>query len=61
MSENNLGNYLKVNFALIQHHGWGGEYIDALVPWERNLYVDWLNEYLKKLREEREARAMGGR
>lgn len=38
--------YYKLNFSLIQHHKWSGEYVDNLYPFERDLYVGMLQDYL---------------
>lgn len=41
-------------FALVQHHKWSIGDIERLIPFERDLFVDMLMQYLKKLAEERE-------
>lgn len=39
---------MRLNFALIQHHKWNGEFINSLYPWEREMYVDQLDAFLEK-------------
>jgi hypothetical protein len=51
MSHNTLENYFYTNFALQQHHKWGLNVIEDLVPFERDLYVQMLTNYLEELRE----------
>jgi hypothetical protein len=49
VSHSSLENHFKTIFALTQHHKWNGEYIENLVPYERDIYVELLNQYLKTL------------
>jgi len=43
----NFETYYENNFALIQYHGWNLEYIDELIPWERDVYLNYLSAYLE--------------
>jgi hypothetical protein len=49
---NNLENYYKTNFALMQHHKYSLVEIEDMMPWERTVYVTLLNNYIKELEEE---------
>lgn len=40
-----LANLMKNNFALWHHHGWAMDVIEALMPWERHIYIDMLQSY----------------
>jgi hypothetical protein len=40
-----------VVFALAQHHKWSVSDIENMMPFERDLYVDMLMEYLKEEKE----------
>jgi len=53
MSHNTLGNYLETTFALAQHHKWQPSEIENLIPWERDIYVKMLIDYLEELKEKR--------
>lgn len=44
----NLMNYYKTNFALMQHHKYSLFEIENMIPWERFIYVDLLKEYLQE-------------
>jgi len=33
---------------MIQHHGWGLEDIENMIPWERDIYVGLLVNYIKE-------------
>jgi hypothetical protein len=51
-----MESYYRTNFALIQHHKWSLTEIENLIPWEREVYVtllvEWLKEEEKRLRAE---------
>jgi hypothetical protein len=51
LSHNNLGDYYRTIYTLVQHHKWDAEYVENLYPFERILHVDWLAEDMKKLKE----------
>jgi len=38
----------------MQHHKYSLSDIEVMIPWERDIYVKMLLEYLEKLKEERE-------
>jgi hypothetical protein len=40
----------------MQHHKYALSDIDNMIPWERDIYVKMLIEYLNKLKEEQEKR-----
>jgi len=48
MLHNSLKNYYETNFALVQYHKWSLESIENLIPWERDIYISMLMEYLKE-------------
>lgn len=54
LSHNGLENYYKTVFSLVQHHKYSISEIENLIPFERDLYVDMLLDYLKKLEEEKQ-------
>jgi len=41
-------NYYKTNFSLIQHHSYSLTEIEMMLPWEREIYVAMLVEYVKE-------------
>lgn len=43
----NLVNFIETNFALMQHHKYGFNDIESMLPWERQAYVTLLNNYIK--------------
>ena len=41
-------NYYKVNFSMMQHHNYSLTELDNMMPWEREVYVTMLIEYIKE-------------
>ena len=54
MAHTNLESYFRVNFALMQHHKYSLADIENMMPWEREVYVTLLNQYIEdqKLKQE---------
>lgn len=48
----NLQNYMRTIFALIQHHGWDPNWLESKMPWEKHIYLDMLQQHLKKLEDQ---------
>lgn len=42
-----LMNYFQTNFSLMQHHKYSITEIEAMMPWEKFIYIDMLKEYIK--------------
>lgn len=51
MSYNSLANYYRLTFQLAQHHKYSLAEIDALIPFERDIYVAMLIDYLQEEKE----------
>ena len=48
MSHVNLEAYYKLNFALIQHHKYSLTDIENMIPWEKEIYVSLLQQYVEE-------------
>ena len=48
MSHTNLESYFKINFALIQHHKYSLTEIENMIPWEREIYISLLQQYIEE-------------
>ena len=48
MTHIDLEAYFKLNFALIQHHKYSLTEIENMMPWERDIYVGLLNQYIEE-------------
>ena len=54
LSHESMVNYYKTNFALIQHHKYSLTELENMMPWEREIYVGLLAEFLQKEKEKQE-------
>tara|TARA_B100001287_G_scaffold37872_1_gene27162 strand:- start:158 stop:349 length:192 start_codon:yes stop_codon:yes gene_type:complete len=43
-----LDNYYETNFSLMQHHSWNLNEIEGMIPFEREIYVTYLKNYIEK-------------
>ena len=44
----------ETNFALMQHHKYSLTEIENMIPWERDIYVSLLVNYIKEENEKRQ-------
>lgn len=51
LSHNSLGNYFSTIFSLVQHHKYSITEVENLIPFERDVYVQMLVDYLKEVEE----------
>jgi len=49
-----LEGYYKTNFALMQHHKYSLSEIENMMPFERQVYVSLLMQYLEQVKQEQE-------
>ena len=48
MAHINLESYFKLNFSLMQHHKYSLTEIENMMPWERDIYLGLLNQYIEE-------------
>ena len=48
MTHEDLESYYKVNFALIQHHKYSLTELENMIPWEREVYLTLLQQYIEE-------------
>jgi len=48
MAHTSLESYYKINFALIQHHKYSLTELENMIPWEREVYLTLLQEYIEE-------------
>ena len=48
MAHIDLESYFKLNFALMQHHKYSLTEIENMMPWEREIYIGLLNQYIEE-------------
>ena len=51
LSHDSLFNYYETNFALMQHHKYSLTELDNMIPWEREIYVNFLAKWIKEENE----------
>ena len=47
MAHEDLESYYKVNFALMQHHKYSLTELENMIPWEREIYLTLLQQYIE--------------
>ena len=55
-----MENYYRTNFAMMQHHNYSLSELENMLPWEREIYLGLLMNFLeeeKKKMEEEERRS----
>tara|TARA_B100000085_G_scaffold282231_1_gene310381 strand:+ start:795 stop:974 length:180 start_codon:yes stop_codon:yes gene_type:complete len=50
MAHNSLESYYETNFALMQHHKYSLTELENMLPWEREVYIALLQNYLEEQR-----------
>ena len=48
-----LESYFRINFALMQFHKYSLTEIESMIPWERDIYVQMLVNYIKEENDKR--------
>ena len=48
MTHISLESYFKLNFSMMQHHKYSLTEIENMIPWERDIYVGLLNQYIEE-------------
>jgi hypothetical protein len=48
MAHESLESYYKTNFSLIQHHKYSLTEIESMIPWEREVYIALLKQYIEE-------------
>jgi hypothetical protein len=51
MVHDSLANMYQLNFALMQHHNYSLSELDEMIPFERDIYVTLLRNYLEEQEE----------
>ena len=46
MSHEDLASYYQINFALMQHHKYSLTELENMIPWEREIYLALLQNYI---------------
>lgn len=46
-----LENYYRTNFAMMQHHKYSLTELEGMIPWEREIYISMLVEFVEQENE----------
>jgi hypothetical protein len=58
MGHESLETFYRINFALMQHHKYSLTDIENMIPWEREVYLSLLEQYIED--EEKKASKVNG-
>ena len=48
MAHEDLASYYKINFAMMQHHKYSLTELENMIPWEREIYLSLLQNYIEE-------------
>jgi hypothetical protein len=48
MAHEDLESYYRTNFALIQHHKYSLTELENMIPWEREVYLTFLQQFIEE-------------
>ena len=48
MAHEDLESYFKTNFALMQHHKYSLTELENMIPWEREVYLTLLQQFIEE-------------
>jgi hypothetical protein len=60
LSHESLENYFRLNFSLMQHHKYSLTELENMLPWEREIYVALLMNYINEENEKLKAKKARG-
>ena len=52
LSHEGLVNYYNTNFQMMQHHKYSLSELEDMMPWEREIYINLLLQFIKDEEEE---------
>ena len=55
LSHESVVNYYNTNFQLMQHHNYSLHELENMMPWEREIYIMLLLQFLKEEQERHKA------
>ncbi len=48
LSHESLSDFYQSNFNMMQHHGYSLNELEDMMPWEREIYITLLRNYIKE-------------
>jgi len=59
LSHESLSNYYKMNFALMQYHKYSLAEVENMIPFEKEIYVSMLINYLEEEKQRLQSKQNG--
>ena len=59
LCHDNLGYYYRTNFALMHHYHYSLTELENMIPWEREIYLSLLSQYIKEENERLRQQKLG--
>ena len=56
LSHDSLESHFLVNFALVQHHKYSLTELNEMIPWERQIYIELLKNWIQEQETEAKQR-----
>ena len=53
LCDESLANMMQMNFSMMQHHKYSLTELENMMPWEREVYVTLLTQYIEEENERR--------
>lgn len=48
MAHTDLASYYQITFALMQHHKYSLTELENMIPWEKEVYLAFLQQYIEE-------------
>jgi len=48
MAHTDLESYFRINFSLMQHHKYSLTELENMIPWEKEIYLTFLQQYIEE-------------
>ena len=60
MAHTNIESYFRMTFALMQHHKYSLTELENMIPWEKEIYLAFLQQYIEEENLKAQQQQMNG-
>jgi|TARA_Y100001937_G_C7102782_1_gene323363 hypothetical protein len=60
MAHTDLESYFRINFAMMQHHKYSLTELENMIPWEKEIYLTFLQQYIEEENLKAQQQQMNG-
>ena len=60
MAHTDLESYFRINFAMMQHHKYSSTELENMIPWEKEIYLTFLQQYIEEENLKAQQQQMNG-